>query len=60
MLVCARPVAVRSKKIKTTAAPAKLELVVTLLLRFKEDKKPTSPLNNCLGSHKANNNNAPK
>ena len=56
MLDCASPVVLKSKKIKIIAAPAKFELVVTSLLRFKDDKKPTSPLNNCFGIHKANSN----
>ena len=56
MLVCARPVALKSKKIKIIAAPAKFERAVTSELRFRDDKKPTSPLNNCFGNHKANSN----
>ena len=60
MPVCASPVALKSNKTKIIAAPAKFDPVVTSLLRFKDDKKPTSPLNNCFGIHKANSNNALK
>ena len=60
MLVCAKPVEVKSKRINTRAAAPKFEFVVNFEFKFNDDKNPTSPLNKCFGSHKANKNRALK